>query len=882
MGMEIYLLPPGTGEFRVKLLKESLSAIKGPDYSKILYLAPTNLIVKNFRDAFHDAAGSCYIPPPGMTLGQLAKQLYRTHGDRAVLPGAFIPVIISGLTGCGMGLAALVAELVSELKRRFPCDAPESIGKTLLDAFGGHNLPDEAAKRALKAVDMFAVYQKALDENNAVDEDDVFSLSAGMARENLRIKTLLLDGFYEVTPAEEKLLASLIERAEHTIITIPISNKNDDLSYCYSNSLRDYFKVEPVLVPAEESAPAMLYHPAPSMEEEVADIAKQLKGDFISGRQRDLDRTLLVFPSLEPYREMVERVFKRYGVPYNIPSRKPLSRTRPYLDLLRLLDSVSEDYPRLAFPSFLASGFFTKIPDEVRAAAPRISLTSGIIKGKEAWLNEFKRENVYARGSRLIKTLESLKLPFARGTYTEYGKALDDILRKLGFMPSEGGMAELEGVLEKISLLDGMLRKKTDLSGFIDALRRTLDTMRDRSEGHGVQVAALTEVRGLEPRMLYMAGLKDGDIPSKPERDFLLPDGVRRRLGLVDMKRHMHLEEHIFRRLASAAGGLYLSYPEMEGDKFYLPSVFLSGGVQDRQRPAGIFSPEEEMLRQPGKPLSAHIKEISGIRRPKKGAAIRVTDIDAYRACPRRFFIERSLGLTPPEVMDFEMEPMALGSIVHEVMENLMPDAPVGLEAFTGKASETLDAVLKDRPIDSYFKEMIRETFLEIVPELLEIEAKLREEGFALKEAEYAIEEEPLKDITLKGKVDRIDAGPDGAVEIIDYKTGALAMSSTAALKKGANLQLFLYAAMLKTLGMRPERVGIYSLKDVHLKWFPTSADRRKGLSLEDFIASSLKFLEITVESMRNGDCRAMPIEEQTCRNCPERPYCPYIQGYSS
>lgn len=873
MGMEIYLLPPGTGEFREKLLKKTLSAIKGPDYSEILCLAPTNLIVKNFRDEFHDAAGSCYIPPRCMTLGQLAKQIYRTHGDRTVLPGAFIPVIISGLTECGMGLAALVAEFVSELKRQFPCESPESIRKTLLDAFAGHSLPDEAAKRTLTAADMFAAYQKALDENNAVDEDDVLSLSAGMARENLSIKTLLLDGFYEVTPAEEKLLASLLERAEHTVITIPISNKNDDLSYCYSNFLRDYFKAEPVLVPAEESAPEMLYRPAPSMEDEVADIARRIKGDFISGRQRDLDLTLLVFPKLSLYQKMVERVFRKYGIPCNILTPVPLNKI-----ILSLLEAVSEDYPRLIFAKFLTSPDFSNIPDSLKEKVPGICLEAGIIKGKQAWLKAFKQKKIEDEGVSLFKVIETVKFPSNTGTYSKYIAVFLDILKKLGF----NGLKELDDVFKKFSLLDGFIRKGTNLEGFIDAVRSVLDSARALVDAGGVKVASLSRVRGLEPRMLYMGGLKDGDIPSRPEMDFLLPDGVRRRLGLVDMKRHMHLEEHIFRRLASAARGLYLSYPEMEGDKFYLPSVFLSGGMQDRQEPAGIFSLEDEMLSQPGKPLSAHIREISGIKRPRKGSAIRVTDVDAYRACPRRFFIERSLRLTPPEVMDFEMEPMALGSIVHEVMEKLMPGAPVELEAFAGKASETLDAVLKDKPIDSYFKKMIRETFLEIVPKLFEIEAKLQEEGFTLKEAEYAMEEEPLKDIILKGKVDRIDAGPDGAVEIIDYKTGALAMSSTAALKKGANLQLFIYAAMLKTLGMRPERVGIYSLKDVHLKWFPTSADRRKGLILEDFITGSLKFLEATVENMRKGDFRAAPIEEQMCRNCPERPYCPHIQGASS
>ncbi|MEJ2325240.1 MAG: hypothetical protein P8Y77_10780, partial [Nitrospirota bacterium] len=69
-----------------------------------------------------------------------------------------------------------------------------------------------------------------------------------------------------------------------------------------------------------------------------------------------------------------------------------------------------------------------------------------------------------------------------------------------------------------------------------------------------------------------------GDLPARPEVDFLLPDSVKTRLGLVDMHRNMRLQGYIFRRLAATAGALRLSYPAMEGDKLFLPSLFLWGG----------------------------------------------------------------------------------------------------------------------------------------------------------------------------------------------------------------------------------------------------------------------------------------------------------------
>ena len=115
-------------------------------------------------------------------------------------------------------------------------------------------------------------------------------------------------------------------------------------------------------------------------------------------------------------------------------------------------------------------------------------------------------------------------------------------------------------------------------------------------------------------------------------------------------------------------------------------------------------------------------------------------------------------------------------------------------------------------------------------------------------------------------------------MELIDYKTGATQFSGTQVITKGATLQLFLYAALMEALGNKVERVGIYSLKDIKLSWIPGRNDRKHGRTIKDYIKGSLRFLEETVLNIRRGDFSASPLNEQPCRNCPERPYCPYIQ----
>jgi ATP-dependent helicase/DNAse subunit B len=880
MAIEIYHIPPGNRDFRESLLKRLINEVKGPDYSGIYHLAPTSHISNAWKRAFHKAAGKCYIPPQAMTLRQLSKRLCTTYAGRPVISRALIPVIISGLEGSSPGHSNIVADMISELKQHYPNEPPDSIRKTLDEVLAELDIPEEVRNRTMNSMDMFLRYDNALKLKGFMDEDDTLPLAAELAREKrLKPDILLLDGFYEITPAEELLIRNLISVSGKTIATIPI-DINDDLTYCYSNNLKNHFNIDVTSLPASDPMDKLFFRPSPSLEEEINDIARHIKGSFITGRARELDDIYLVFPSQRLYMDMTERIFKRYGIPLNFSTSRPFSRSRPYIDLLSLLEAVSEDYPRLKFSRFLSSSFFYKIPAILKKSVPAVALNAGIVKGRDSWIGAFRKFGAHEELLSVFKILKPLDNIKYIALFGDFVKVILNILRTLRFMPfaePDGGLSELEAVLYKFSVLDEILGKKVDLAFFADTLRRILDEPPRHSDEPGVRAAGLFEVRGLEPESLYMAGLKDGDLPSRPDIDFMLPDSVRRHLGLVDMKRHLRLQEHIFRRLVQASKRNYLSYPTMEGEKFFLPSVFLSDAEEKIEKISGVFSKEEALLSRGRKKLEAHFGEIQGIKQALK--TINVTDIDGYRSCPRRFYIEKVLRLEPPEILEFEMDALTLGTLAHEVMERLITIPFENIEEFTRNASEALDKTLSGKPLDEYLKSLFRETFMEIIPEIYKLEESINADGFSFHKAEYKLEGEPFKGIRLRGKVDRIDLTPGGAAEVIDYKTGSPQFSSSRVLKKGALLQLFLYAALLKKTGMRPERVGIYSLKDMKIKWIPGKKDIDKGNTLDLFIDAALGFLKDTVTGMRSGDFRARPLEEQSCRTCPEGPYCPYIQG---
>jgi ATP-dependent helicase/DNAse subunit B len=306
-------------------------------------------------------------------------------------------------------------------------------------------------------------------------------------------------------------------------------------------------------------------------------------------------------------------------------------------------------------------------------------------------------------------------------------------------------------------------------------------------------------------------------------------------------------------------------------------------------------------------PLSSHITDIKSIENKLienkfgQDSYIRVTDIDSYRTCPRKFFIEKVLKLEPSEIKEYEVEASLLGTIAHEIMQALISTPFADLDDLGVKAEAIINKLISDKPVEDYWKKVIKDTFLSILPDIYKLESKLKDEGYSFLGAEVPVEGEIIKGIKLRGKVDRVDkkvqsskfkvqgskdSKPDtrhpslvtDEVELIDYKTGATQLSGPRIITKGASLQLFLYAVLMESIGAKVERVGIYSLKDVTLSWIPGRNDSKNGRTIQDYIEASLRFLEETVLKLRSGDFSASPLNEQTCRNCPERPYCPYTQ----
>jgi len=857
---------------------------EAPDYSQILYLSPSYGRIKEARKTFHRlAAGKrgTYVPPLMFTPAQLAKKLCQAHSGRLVFPSHLrVPLLMRLSSARGIaaspGYSSLLADFILEVKGHFPGKNAEGLKEEVIGpAIRETGIPDEVAQRLSKAMELMELYDSFLSKNSFLDEGDAFIHAGGLASK-LPFTLTILDGFYELTPAERLLIKEILEKAQTSFLLVPHDEKYGSLSDEFISFLKGFNPLEEDF-PGKAPAPVR-YYGYPSREEEVEAVARKLKAAFISGStdrgfidggSNDPSRALFIFPPGTEYADMAERVFTNYGIPYSFPSGRNSKRRRRAGDLTGLFHLFGdESAPYIA--RLLSSPFFKDMPESLRGLAPKITLR-GITGGLDELLlfSDAPKED--------LKWLKRKLSPLRKApqSFSGFVKKYLEVLRGLGF-ESPNFIDELEERLKSLALLDSL--GECDEQDMREILEYAITSVPDEEEGAGVEIMPFGEgAAQLEPESLYFAGLKDGVIPARPEMDLFLPEKLRAALGLKTMKALLLKEEFLFKKLLSGSGRTHLSFPEMEGEKVFIPSIFISEGERLKDPVYGIFSKEEELLRKGKKekdPYGASIKEIKVKgRKPKK---LRVTDIDAYRACPRRFYIEKMLGVLPLEPARYEIEPRIAGTITHKVMERLCPIRERTVEELKERALRILDGILSGETIEPFWKDLLKESFLGILPDILEMEKKLQEDGYSFQEAELKMNA-PLKGVMLSGKIDRIDRKEEGAHLIIDYKTGRLDLAGKDIIEKGANLQLLLYAEMSKRAGLAPSRVGIYSLKELKTRFIPGRTELKAGRTLEDYIEKALFWLEETTGLLKEGDFSARPLSDQTCRRCHEKPYCPYI-----
>ena len=334
----------------------------------------------------------------------------------------------------------------------------------------------------------------------------------------------------------------------------------------------------------------------------------------------------------------------------------------------------------------------------------------------------------------------------------------------------------------------------------------------------GLQVMGMLETRLLSFRRLYIIEAGEDVLPGTPTGDPLLPEALRREIGLPPLQSREQAAAYTFFRLLAGAEEVVLLWQE-GGDAPGLP------GLMDQKKKKSRFIEEllwqEEkklgrLLAAKGKDGPLTVLESRAAPLPVQRRGIPVSPsirdliadllhkgvsaslLDSYLRCPLRFYHERLLRLVPADEIAEGDDPLTIGTTLHKALQltyapRLGTPLPGG-EALAGLLGERLLAVFSSEcadfkaslPADS--AAMLEEAGKKRLADYLQSQPPATPLG--LESGLKAVFFSNGKHWSLSGLADRIDLrsgaswdeaqGIEEHIVIIDYKTGRLPAFCTA------------------------------------------------------------------------------------------------------
>ena len=178
------------------------------------------------------------------------------------------------------------------------------------------------------------------------------------------------------------------------------------------------------------------------------------------------------------------------------------------------------------------------------------------------------------------------------------------------------------------------------------------------------------------------------------------------------------------------------------------------------------------------------------------------SQLDTYRQCPYRFFARAVLRLDEPEELDATLAKRDYGNWLHEVLHRFHSERDYRAPASPQLQSAALWATGK-LALDEAELLPWRASFEHFCPPYLNWLAERELQGWYWADGETDHERagDELAGTRLWGRLDRLDHGPDGQRQVIDYKTGDASALVRKVKQPLEDTQLAFYAALLSSQG---------------------------------------------------------------------------------
>lgn len=218
----------------------------------------------------------------------------------------------------------------------------------------------------------------------------------------------------------------------------------------------------------------------------------------------------------------------------------------------------------------------------------------------------------------------------------------------------------------------------------------------------------------------------------------------------------------------------------------------------------------------------------------------------------------------------------ARGTLVHAVLEHLfeLPAHERTVDAALALLEPRWQALVEEEPALAEMLEghesLDEETWFQQAGALVEQWFTLEDPTRLEPEARELFVEAEVDGLTLRGYVDRLDVAPDGALRVVDYKTGR---SPSEAFEAKALFQMKFYALVLwRQRGVIPRQLQLVYLGNGEIVRF--HPDERDLLALERNVQA---LWQAVVRAAQTGDWR--PRTSRLCDWCEFTAFCPEFGG---
>lgn len=379
----------------------------------------------------------------------------------------------------------------------------------------------------------------------------------------------------------------------------------------------------------------------------------------------------------------------------------------------------------------------------------------------------------------------------------------------------------------------------------------------ERQHPEAVQLMSVHAAKGLEFSHVWLLRVTSGSFPTYfKENLFEFPPALRSSIAVGEGKLvHDQEERRLFYvAITRARDRLGIGSRPGKGKKDPTPPGFLRLLISDRKLKSALTTRNSGGLTPATLPLDPSPLGSWMLLPPAFATemALSANAVQSYSTCPMKFKLERDWKI-PGEAA----AAMQYGFAIHTVLKNYYDPAAHAKELSIEDAVQAFRHEFGKGYIDDPVQRKIYEERGEDQVRTLLLASPRGSANVIATEHKFSFK---LGDREIRGRIDRIDQLEDGAVRVIDYKTGAPKDRKFAE----ESLQLSIYAMAVAQMNLSPRELVLVNVQDNTM-----AVAGRTPKQLD----TAREKIEDAAEGIRRGQFDPRP--GQHCRWCDYRNLCP-------